>query len=538
MTKNIERLAAAAVFAVGILLLYLTAPHHGEFWWSDSPRHALNGAFLKDFFATLPHDPKAWAMQYYVKYPALTILFYPPLFYIILAPAYAIFGVSQSTALAAVLLHYFALSYGLYVLSRRWTGPIAAIAIGLSAMAVPGIALWGRQVMLEIPSLAFAVWAMVALQQYTAKPRPALLYLCVFLLLCASYTKLNAAFLFPVLAVTILWQYGTQALRDKHLWLAAILAIAGLIPMTILTLKFGSANVQSVVSIPHARAARDTLSGWIWYLRHFPGLIGWPLLFLAGVATALAIAKRNIAKLSRSDAVLLISWFSIVYLVLSLIDQKEARHALLLLPPLLVAAGLILPALLPARRAGEMLFALFVLGTGFYTWKYAPVPTISGYREAAEWIAQHVPQNAVVVFSGKRDGSYIFNMRTLESRRDISTVRSDKLLLGISIRRDLGVTQKDISEAQIAKMLDDDGISYVVAQDDFWTDLAVMKRFQDVLRSPHFKEVAAIPVIANIPTPDHMLRIYRNLGEVNPHPGMIEMQLQIIGRDVKGKIGK
>ena len=36
-------------------------------------------------------------MQYYVQYPALTILFYPPLFYAVAAPFYAIFGVSHAT---------------------------------------------------------------------------------------------------------------------------------------------------------------------------------------------------------------------------------------------------------------------------------------------------------------------------------------------------------------------------------------------------------------------------------------------------------
>ena len=91
---------AAAVFLLGAVLLFVTAPHHGEFWWSDAPRHALNGVFVKDLIAAMPAHPGAWAMQYYVQYPALTILFYPPLFYAISAPFYALFGVSHATAIA------------------------------------------------------------------------------------------------------------------------------------------------------------------------------------------------------------------------------------------------------------------------------------------------------------------------------------------------------------------------------------------------------------------------------------------------------
>src|SRR5262245_29724666 len=71
---SLEHLGAAVAFALAALLLFVTAPHNGEFWYSDAPRHALNGVFIKDLFASLPADPKSWAMEYYVQYPALTIL--------------------------------------------------------------------------------------------------------------------------------------------------------------------------------------------------------------------------------------------------------------------------------------------------------------------------------------------------------------------------------------------------------------------------------------------------------------------------------
>src|SRR5712671_4560850 len=100
---GIERLVATVGFAIGAILLFASSPHHGEFWWSDSPRHALNGAFIMDLIGSMPSDPKTWAMQYYVQYPALTILFYPPLFYVTLAPFYALFGVSHSVAVMVVL---------------------------------------------------------------------------------------------------------------------------------------------------------------------------------------------------------------------------------------------------------------------------------------------------------------------------------------------------------------------------------------------------------------------------------------------------
>ena len=529
---SIRDVGAALVFLLGAVLLFLTAPHHGEFWWSDAPRHALNGVFVKDLIAAMPADPATWAMQYYVKYPALTILFYPPLFYAISAPFYAVLGVSHATALVAVLAHYFALALGLYLLARHWLGPLAAIAVGLAAMAIPGMALWGRQIMLEVPSVAFAVWAALLLQRHITTGRAPALYLSALLLLCATYTKITTTFLFPVFGLVLLAAQGTGLLRTRRTWIVVGLTIVGLLPIIFLTLKFGAANVQSVTGIPDVAVPRNSIAGWVWYATRLPRLLGWPLLLLAALAVPLAFTRR----LARSDLVLLGGWFVVGYLFLSAIDLKESRHALVILPPTLLAAGLALHMLLP-RFAGPALLAL-VIGTGVFTWQYAPTPAVEGYREAAEWIAREAPKDSVVVFSGKRDGSFIFNMREIDARGDISILRADKLLLDIAVRRTLGVQERALSEQEIGDLLDRNGALYVVAQDDFWTDLPVMARLQSVLRSSHFQQVAEIPVVANVDVEDKRLRIYRNLGNVATGPHTVDLNLPIIGKRVQGEIGR
>ena len=533
VSYNIDSVAFA-VYLLGAFLLWLSAPHHGEFWWSDSPRHALNGVFVKDLIKAMPwQDPVGFASQYYLQYPALTILFYPPLFYVLSAPFFAIFGVSHGVALAVVMLHYMALAFGLYLLARRWLSPGVALACGLSIMVAPGIALWGRQVMLEVPCLAFSVWASLLLCRYADSGRHRLLYLGSFLLLCAIYTKISAVFLAPVMAVMLYAANGNSLWRDRQNWIAAGLFLLGLLPIGYLTVKFGSANVQSVVGISDAEVSRGTLAGWLWYARQLPDQLGWPLLVAALLCPVLVVLGRRPA-IGRADAVMLVAWFAIGYLFFSLIDLKEARHSTLILPPLLVAAGLTAEVLLPTRLAGVTAM-LLVLGTGFYTWRWVPVPEVSGYREAAEWIATEAPADAVIAFSGKRDGSFIFNMRSIEARRDIYTLRADKLLLSVAVRRELGVKQQPLSEQEIGKMLDQDGVRYVVAQSDFWTDLAVMARLQALLRSDHFAEVARIPVRANVPTEDRELRIYMNRHEVESAARKFKLNLPIINRTIEGE---
>ncbi|WP_372624183.1 ArnT family glycosyltransferase [Falsiroseomonas sp.] len=535
-----ELLAVLLAALLGAVLLFLTAPTAGEFWWSDAPRHGLNGVFVRDLVAAMPwRDPVGYAMQYYVQYPALTILFYPPLFYAISAVIFAVFGFSHAVALGAVLAHYVVLAVGLHLLARRFMGPGLALAVAMLAMAAPGIALWGRQVMLEVPSMAFAVWAMLMLRGYAAGGPVWRLALGLFLLLCAIYTKFSAVFLIPVAGLMLLAADPRRALTRRAHWLAALAFLVALAPAVLLTLKFGAANLQSVTSIPDAPVARWTLEGWTWYARALPGLLGWPLLAasLAGLLLALRRTEGADGPAHRADLALLLGWIGIGYVFLSYIDLKEARHATLLLPPFLIAAGIAAKALPRAPRLAAPAAAGLLAATAAITLWRVPVPFHDGYREAAEWIGQNAPPNAIVVFSGKRDGSFVFSMRANADRRpDIFTVRADKLLLSISVRRQIGVTQRSLSEEEIGALLDRVGATHIVAQSDFWTDLEVMDRLQRVLRSPRFVEVARIPVRSNQPEEDRELRIYRNTNEVAPAESRLSIDLPIIGRSVQGNV--
>jgi 4-amino-4-deoxy-L-arabinose transferase-like glycosyltransferase len=531
-----QNIAAALVYLAGMLCLFVTAPHNGEFAWSDAPRHALNGVFVQDFIRAVPYDPRTWAMQYYVKYPALTILFYPPLFYLISAPFYAVLGVSHATALAVVLVHYFALALGLYFIARLWLDWASSLAVGLAALGAPAIALWGRQVMLDVPVTAFAVWSVLAGLHYLRSQRPQYLYAAIVLLLCAVYTKLNAAFLFIPLAIAILAQRKLKAFRDRQIWFAALFAVLGMIPAIVLTLRFGAANVQSVVDTNLGIEETGRLARWLWYGQHVPETVGWPIAILAAAFPILWILGRRPKGMTGSQVLLLAGWYLTGYVMLSIIELKEVRDAVIIAPALVLFAALAWRAAAGTASWSSAVFLMGAIAIAATTIIFDQVPRVTGYREAASWIAQHAPRGAVVVFSGERDGSYIWNMRTMQRRPDVTTLRSDKLLLSISVTRLRGVKAKDYSEPQIASMLDNDGISYVVAQDDFWQDIPVMKRFDDLLHSSHFREVYRIATTSNVPVRDKVLRIYKNEDPINRDPKGIQLDLPVIDQQIHGSL--
>lgn len=520
---------ALIVLAIACAVLFVTSPKDGDFWWSDAPRHALNGAFVKDLVAALPlADPRGFAMDYYLKYPALTILFYPPLLYAALAPFYAVLGVSHVTAQLVVTLFYFAFAAGSFALARLWLPTKPALAMAVTMCFVPEIALWGRQVMLEIPAFAPLVWGLYFALRYREAARPPHLYLAAAGLVLALYAKLSVVFAVPVVAILLLQGRGLALLRDRHVWIVVGLTVLGLAPLAAITLMFGQGNVQSVVGIDDAVASRTTLAGWLWYLARLPEQLGWPLLALCAAGlVAVALKRRAVPHLG-----FLVLWFAIGYAFFSSIDLKEARHSVFILWPLVLAGFLLLHLALPAMLA-RAAAGLAAVATIAWTLIYVPVPYVGGYAQAVDYIARHAPRNATVVFSGKRDGAFVFDMRAREDRRDIDVIRADKLLLRVAIRRELGVEEKSASVDEIAKMMDDYGVSYIVAQSDFWTDLQTMANLQDALRSGRFEEVARIAVVANLPVEDRELRIYRNKTPIAAGRKKLRIDLPIIGRTIE-----
>lgn len=516
-------------------LLFLGAPIGGAFEWSDAPRHALNGVFVKDAFAALPlKDPAGYAYRYYAQYPALTILFYPPLFYVLSAPFYAVFGVSQGTAILVVAIHYLFFAWGSWKLFRFWLGPWQAGAAALMLVASPEIASWGRQVMLEIPAFAFLTWAAVYFTRYRREERVGWLYLAAALLVLAMYTKISTCFMAAAFAGTLLAERRSALLRDRHSWYIGLLAGIALLPLAFITLKFGQANIQSLTGIADAAVSRSSISGWLWYLKQFPGQLGWPLAVIGGLAAFLTLFRPGLPGMARHDLLFWALWFGCGYLFFSAIDLKEARHSIFILPPLVLGAALLLMRLRPPHLSSIALGALALIVLGQTVWM-RPVLYVKGYADAADFIAKHAPRDSSVLFSGYRDGSFIFNVRSHEERRDLTVVRADKILLRVAVRRELGVEQKGLTEAEIGDRINQLGIQYVVAQPAFWNDLEAMQRFERVLGSRQFEEVARFKTPANFNAHEKELVIYRNLGPVLQRPVQQNIDLSIIGTAIQVK---
>lgn len=534
-TARKQDLLFSLLLIVTVALLFLGAPHAGAFYWSDSPRHALNGVFVADMLRDMPlHDPSGYAYAYYAKYPALTILFYPPLFYFFSAPFYWLFGVSHETALGAVFALYAIFALGSYRLFRFWLPPVFAALAAAALVLSPEIAFWGRQVMLEVPAFAPLIWSAVCFTSFRKTGKNSRLYWASALLVLAMYTKISAAFIAPAYVLVLLIE-NRGLLRQRHVWIVGALSAIALVPLIVMTTKFGQANVQSVSGIADSEVSRLSISGWLWYVKQIPGQIGWPLSIAALLAIIAAcvggFAHRSGNSLERGDLVFWYAWLLVGYAFFSAIDLKEARHSVFILPPLVFLAYRLF-ATWSSCKAGVLIAAALSVAVVVETAVWRPVFFVDGYAKVAAYVAEHAPKDSAVVFSGYRDGSFVFNMRARTDRPDLSVVRADKLLLKVAVRRELGVEEKQLTETEISDMLNRLGAHYVVAQPGFWDDLVAMQRFERVLASAQFERVATIPTPANFNAHEKELVIYRNLGKVAEHSERINIDLPIIQRSI------
>lgn len=282
---------------------------------------------------------------------------------------------------------------------------------------------------------------------------------------------------------------------------------------------------------------RISLENWLYYLKGIPELIG--IVNMVLLCAAIAALPRAYEKL-KTDRMLiwfLGTWLLWGYLFFSYIALKEVRHSIFLIFPLLFLSVLILHRALFRQWIGYTLFGLAVVNF-IGVLLFQPVPYVRGSADAADYIAANLPSGYRVMIHSAWDGNFIFNLWSHQQRPDLAIMRSDKFLLKMAVKRSMGVEEKDLTESQMIEMLNGYGVYYVVCEEGFWDDLAVMKRFENLL-SRQFEKVYQVPMEMNYADLGKKLIIYRNrdVGSAPFEP--IRYDLLIIGAEIEdGRIKK
>ena len=509
-----------------------TSTWNEAFWWSDAPQHALNGALIHDWILSGRWGhPVSFADSYFLHYPAINIALYPPLFPVVEAAAYGLAGVSDATAQALETCFTLLAVVSAYRIARLALPAGASLGAAALVLALPVVALWSRQVMLEMPALSLLLAGSVPLLRYAREPRAAWLYQGAALLVLAINMKQTAAFAAAAWAVLLLWQHGWGWLRRRHLWVAAAIAGLALLPLAVFTLTVARYNLQSVGGTVSDKPLAQSLT---FYAAALPDTAGW-LMTGAALAYLALLAWRGAASageklLARWAGV----WFGVTYVLSTAVGHKESRYAFFMVAPLGIVAALLLHRVLRGRSWAVCATGFAVLAVTLVAW---PVRQVDGYQQAASYILAHASPGSVVLFHGLRSPNFVYSMRSRGATPSLYILRAEKFLVHYTIHRDNGVVDLGLTPPQVQGLIDRYGIEYVVMQPDFWTDQPSVAAFQALIRGGGFERAVVIPVHANFPGAETRVEIWRNLHPVPRTGTTISFDLPVLGRALNESLG-
>lgn len=498
-----SKIYLALLIAIGLMVTLRGFSYSEPYYNGDEPRHLMTGVFFRDLIVDFPAShPLEYTYKYYAKYPALGLIHWPPLFHMVEGIFFLILGVSKKTAVLSVIAFALMLLVFWYRLIARVYNHEVALFSGLLLAAAPAFIEASRAVMLEVPSLALCVASIYFFYIYieTGKRKHA----CYFALSLAAalLTKQTSMFLLPLFALYLFASGRVEAMKRRELRLALSLAMAPVIFYYWLAFELHRGAIMA--DLLRGTWAENHLLRWDNYLLYpklIPAQVG-PMVAIMGLLFVAAIAASREYK----KHMLFLVWLIACYATFTLVAQKDTRYVIYWIPPLALFPVLLLARLKP--RAGLIpipLSALLMLGLSAAQLARAfetEGPFISGYQEAAKYVASNLGQRDTVLFDGHLDGTFIFYLRRHDPRKRLVVLRSDKLLYSANILPEYGLHIYRNDPKSIYDLIDSYGTKYIVIESRdiarYQSELEPRKILRQVLCGPDFELVRTIEVKSNL----------------------------------------
>jgi hypothetical protein len=434
---------AVALLILAVLVLVVSLPNlrSGNIDDLDSAHHLMDGYFFYDLLHGHLHgNPMHSVIAYHKQYPALGFLFWPPLVPFVLGLFDVIMGPHVLTARLCWL--FFALVFvgGFYVILRREVGRWIALAAACSLVTLPGMFWSFNQVMLELPTLAFMMLAVLAVRWMMDRASAPDSYGRAVLVaaVCAAvvYAKQPAWFLYPALLAVVLAHPVLR--RKREAYVAMVLMAVFCVPLALYMLKFGHADLaQSLgnnaqLNLKYVSIPRWSFAAWAFYPK-----LAWTLLNPVVLVLGLGGLVLGFTREFRRRHLLWLAWLCLFYVTFSYYDNRLARHATFWWPAWVALAASCVAWLMRRIPGRAMQFAPLVLLVPM-VWQ---VPqglraNYSDFRDERPIVASLYAEGrdpGNILLYGKDKQTFIALIREYDTARRDWAVRSERLLVQQSI---------------------------------------------------------------------------------------------------------
>lgn len=516
------QLAAVLILAAFVIVKGISK---GEFSYNtDETQHAVTGLYVADMLRDRPFShPVEYTYQYYAHYPALSgVLHWPPLFYLFEGISFLLLGTTvlaaRITILGFALLGLFFWFRTIERLQGTWAATLSSVLLAF----VPGVLLFEKTVMLEVPCLSVCLAATYFWLQYVEEERPSRLYWFTGFASAALLTKQNSVYLilFCILSVVALRRW--RLIWNYHV------AVALLIGMVLAGPFY--ALVYLVHWAPIAMDLVDSeISGFAkfaFYWKHLPPQTGWMLLILSvlGLVTSPRWDKR-------STTLVMISWIAACYLTFTFIGHKEARYIIYGLPPFTYfAAGLLTKMFRERWMSVAAATCAMVLAANetAVAWSFER-PYVTGYAQAAKRITE-ATRSAVILYDADLPGNFIFFIRANDPNHGFIVLR--KALYASRIKHRGGAIELVHSREEIQNLLRQYGIRFVAISDNIPLRFNSQWELRKMLLTPQFRLLNAFRLSDTENIRNGNLLIYENLAWGLPTEKYLHLKMLTLNRDI------
>ena len=480
---------------------------------TDETRHAMNGVFILDLLRDTPVSwPLQYAYEYYGKYPAVSLGYWPPAFYFVEALFFGLFGIAVWVSRLAILPFAVAGAFFWYKIARCYARPAPAFTSVIVYACLPAVLLYEKSTMLEIPTLALCLGAIYFWLLLLRTERPAYLYAAALFAGWAFLTKQTAIFLVPFFGLHFLFERKWFLLKWKHTYLALLGVIVLVGPWLALVMKLhplAATRATPSFGQPWSPPLGEVLTH---YPLTLPGELGFLLLGLSVLGIGAAIIAREYPALR-----LFLAWVIASYLTFTPLIERAPRYIMAWLLPFIFFAVYFVWRTL-SRWPRVALGALAGLALYFYLPALAyQRPYVVGCEEAARYLAAQ-PNSDLLFYQGTLNGNFIFFVRKFDPEKRRLVVREKAII-------DSRGRQRLRTPAEVEQMLSSLGVHYVVVESkDFLPELAVTRK---ALQSSQFEFVKEFPVRTNDYRVEGIkLLIYRS--KAPPPTAPVELEIPMV----------
>jgi hypothetical protein len=509
------------------ILCVLTATHLAvatptePFWNNDETRHLMTGILFHDAVTDLPlSNPREYVERYYLQYPALGLLTWPPLFHIVEGVWMLAFGVGHDAARVLIGLFSAAACAFLFRLVNHTHDLFTAAAATLFFGFAPLVFTYSRHVMLEMPALAGVLASLFYFTRYLDKERSRHLWLAALCSSLTALTRFDGVLLLPLFAILLAARRRFDLLGRKQVWLAILMALALVLPYYTLALhEIGWVHWKSVQTGSAADSTEFLAPENFWfYPAQLPEQIGWFSLVLSLVGVGGFADAQN-----RRSAWPYFALILATYVTFAPLAELESRHAIYWVPAfaVLAACGVTRIAGWLRRPAVAWLLAGGAVAGTAWLALINPRFHLRGYEVAARYVLAHSTESDRCLFDSYLNGNFIYQVRHADPERRLWVLRGDKLLYGVLSDPAAGYEEYARDDQEILELIAKYDPEYIVVEDpQVHFNLPMAARLRAVLRDnpDRFVLEKEVPVQSNLRIFGGVrLRIYRNQLR-NPYP--------------------